>query len=157
MMVTKWIWSTVATPRTWPTMWPMENGTLWRLEWREMLSSILVVRNLILMLPTHLSCAGDHFSMVKVLHLKIHILFILTVFNLILPCVLITGIALMSFYMPSDSGEKVFFVQIVVMAEKWYSVFHFVEEILPKFKKADNIAGWADTLHKMVGYSDGMI
>lgn len=30
-----------------------------------------------------------------------------TVFNLILPCVLITGIALMSFYMPSDSGEKV--------------------------------------------------
>ncbi|XP_043197753.1 neuronal acetylcholine receptor subunit alpha-10-like [Amphibalanus amphitrite] len=29
------------------------------------------------------------------------------VFNLILPCVLITGIALMSFYMPSDSGEKV--------------------------------------------------
>lgn len=28
-------------------------------------------------------------------------------FNLILPCVLITGIALMSFYMPSDSGEKV--------------------------------------------------
>ena len=30
-----------------------------------------------------------------------------SVFNLILPCVLITGIALMSFYMPSDSGEKV--------------------------------------------------
>ena len=30
-----------------------------------------------------------------------------TVFNLILPCVLITGIALMSFYMPPDSGEKV--------------------------------------------------
>ena len=29
------------------------------------------------------------------------------VFNLILPCVLITGIALMSFYMPADSGEKV--------------------------------------------------
>ncbi|KAA0202738.1 hypothetical protein HAZT_HAZT000230 [Hyalella azteca] len=29
------------------------------------------------------------------------------VFNLILPCVLITGIALLSFYMPSDSGEKV--------------------------------------------------
>ena len=29
------------------------------------------------------------------------------VFNLILPCILITGIALMSFYMPSDSGEKV--------------------------------------------------
>lgn len=28
-------------------------------------------------------------------------------FNLILPCMLITGIALMSFYMPSDSGEKV--------------------------------------------------
>ena len=33
--------------------------------------------------------------------------FLWTVFNLILPCVLITGIALMSFYMPSDSGEKV--------------------------------------------------
>ena len=32
---------------------------------------------------------------------------IILVFNLILPCVLITGIALMSFYMPSDSGEKV--------------------------------------------------
>lgn len=31
----------------------------------------------------------------------------LSVFNLILPCVLITGIALMSFYMPPDSGEKV--------------------------------------------------
>ncbi|CAG0886492.1 unnamed protein product [Cyprideis torosa] len=29
------------------------------------------------------------------------------VFNLILPCVLITGVALLSFYMPSDSGEKV--------------------------------------------------
>lgn len=29
------------------------------------------------------------------------------VFNLILPCVLITGIALLGFYMPSDSGEKV--------------------------------------------------
>ena len=33
---------------------------------------------------------------------------IILVFNLILPCILITGIALMSFYMPSDSGEKVF-------------------------------------------------
>jgi hypothetical protein len=31
----------------------------------------------------------------------------ISVFNLILPCVLITGIALLSFYMPSDSGEKV--------------------------------------------------
>ena len=31
----------------------------------------------------------------------------ISVFNLILPCVLITGIALMGFYMPSDSGEKV--------------------------------------------------
>lgn len=29
------------------------------------------------------------------------------VFNLILPCILITGIALLGFYMPSDSGEKV--------------------------------------------------
>ncbi|CAI4231441.1 unnamed protein product [Auanema sp. JU1783] len=29
------------------------------------------------------------------------------VFNLILPCVLISGIALLGFYMPSDSGEKV--------------------------------------------------
>ncbi|XP_067139227.1 neuronal acetylcholine receptor subunit alpha-10-like [Centruroides vittatus] len=29
------------------------------------------------------------------------------VFNLILPCMIITGIALLSFYMPSDSGEKV--------------------------------------------------
>ncbi|XP_054710773.1 neuronal acetylcholine receptor subunit alpha-10-like [Uloborus diversus] len=29
------------------------------------------------------------------------------VFNLILPCALITGIALLGFYMPSDSGEKV--------------------------------------------------
>lgn len=29
------------------------------------------------------------------------------VFNLILPCVLITGIAMLGFYMPSDSGEKV--------------------------------------------------
>ena len=35
------------------------------------------------------------------------VLNLFTVFNLILPCVLITGIALMSFYMPSDSGEKV--------------------------------------------------
>ena len=32
---------------------------------------------------------------------------VFSVFNLILPCVLITGIALMSFYMPPDSGEKV--------------------------------------------------
>uniref|UniRef100_A0A915EGV3 Uncharacterized protein n=1 Tax=Ditylenchus dipsaci TaxID=166011 RepID=A0A915EGV3_9BILA len=29
------------------------------------------------------------------------------VFNLILPCVMISGIALLGFYMPSDSGEKV--------------------------------------------------
>lgn len=29
------------------------------------------------------------------------------VFNLILPCGLITAIALLGFYMPSDSGEKV--------------------------------------------------
>lgn len=29
------------------------------------------------------------------------------VFNLILPCVLITGVALLGFYMPSESGEKV--------------------------------------------------
>lgn len=29
------------------------------------------------------------------------------VFNLILPCVLITAVALLGFYMPSDSGEKV--------------------------------------------------
>jgi hypothetical protein len=33
--------------------------------------------------------------------------FLVSVFNLILPCVLITGMALLSFYMPSDSGEKV--------------------------------------------------
>ena len=28
-------------------------------------------------------------------------------FNLILPCALLTGVALLSFYMPSESGEKV--------------------------------------------------
>ena len=38
----------------------------------------------------------------------------ISVFNLILPCILITGIALMSFYMPSDSGEKVM-ISILVM------------------------------------------
>lgn len=32
---------------------------------------------------------------------------VLQVFNLILPCVLISLIALMGFYMPTDSGEKV--------------------------------------------------
>ena len=37
------------------------------------------------------------------------------VFNLILPCILITGIALMSFYMPSDSGEKVTMRMIFMM------------------------------------------
>ena len=35
-------------------------------------------------------------------------------FNLILPCILITGIALMSFYMPSDSGEKVIISMMTV-------------------------------------------
>ena len=37
------------------------------------------------------------------------------VFNLILPCILITGIALMSFYMPSDSGEKVVIFMMRIM------------------------------------------
>ena len=40
---------------------------------------------------------------------------IISVFNLILPCILITGIALMSFYMPSDSGEKVIILMTIMM------------------------------------------
>ena len=39
----------------------------------------------------------------------------ISVFNLILPCILITGIALMSFYMPSDSGEKVIILMTMMM------------------------------------------
>ena len=39
------------------------------------------------------------------------------VFNLILPCILITGIALMSFYMPSDSGEKVTMRMVLMMRQ----------------------------------------
>ena len=39
----------------------------------------------------------------------------ISVFNLILPCILITGIALMSFYMPSDSGEKVIILMTTIM------------------------------------------
>ena len=39
----------------------------------------------------------------------------ISVFNLILPCILITGIALMSFYMPSDSGEKVIILTAIMM------------------------------------------
>ena len=41
----------------------------------------------------------------------------ISVFNLILPCILITGIALMSFYMPSDSGEKVI---ILMTTDDWF-------------------------------------
>ena len=48
----------------------------------------------------------------------------ISVFNLILPCVLITGIALMSFYMPSDSGEKVKYLHSFINHGKFYKVKH---------------------------------
>ena len=47
-----------------------------------------------------------------------------SVFNLILPCILITGIALMSFYMPSDSGEKVLLMTMMF----WGSSLFFMRK-----------------------------
>ena len=47
----------------------------------------------------------------------------LSVFNLILPCVLITGIALMSFYMPPDSGEKVKNISKIFSETLYFSPF----------------------------------
>ena len=52
-------------------------------------------------------------------------------FNLILPCVLITGIALLGFYMPSDSGEKVSVVFVhlsVLMLGQWFVYFNFFKQ-----------------------------
>uniref|UniRef100_A0A914DPB9 Uncharacterized protein n=1 Tax=Acrobeloides nanus TaxID=290746 RepID=A0A914DPB9_9BILA len=52
------------------------------------------------------SCCPEHFPFIDV-HISIQRRPLFYVFNLILPCVLISGIALLGFYMPSDSGEKV--------------------------------------------------
>ncbi|KAG1704406.1 Neuronal acetylcholine receptor subunit alpha-7 [Nymphon striatum] len=55
----------------------------------------------------HYSCCPDDPYMDITLHIILRRRPLFYVFNLILPCILITVIALMSFYMPSDSGEKV--------------------------------------------------
>ncbi|CAJ0578672.1 unnamed protein product, partial [Mesorhabditis spiculigera] len=52
------------------------------------------------------SCCPEPYPFVDV-HITIERRPMFYVFNLILPCVLISGIALLGFYMPSDSGEKV--------------------------------------------------
>ncbi|KAH7731108.1 CBN-ACR-21 protein [Aphelenchoides avenae] len=52
------------------------------------------------------SCCPEPYPFVDV-HIAIQRRPMFYVFNLILPCVLISGIALLGFYMPSDSGEKV--------------------------------------------------
>ncbi|CAJ0943318.1 unnamed protein product, partial [Mesorhabditis belari] len=52
------------------------------------------------------SCCPEPYPFVDV-HISIDRRPMFYVFNLILPCVLISGIALLGFYMPSDSGEKV--------------------------------------------------
>ncbi|KJH48942.1 Neurotransmitter-gated ion-channel ligand binding domain protein [Dictyocaulus viviparus] len=56
--------------------------------------------------------------------------FLFQVFNLILPCVLISGIALLGFYMPSDSGEKVTLDQstdrVVIYSGIYYIVTIFL-------------------------------
>ena len=52
------------------------------------------------------SCCPEPFPDLDIIiHIKRRPLFY--VFNLILPCILITAVALLGFYMPSDSGEKV--------------------------------------------------
>ncbi|VDM49644.1 unnamed protein product [Toxocara canis] len=52
------------------------------------------------------SCCPEPYPFVDV-HISIQRRPMFYVFNLILPCVLISAIALLGFYMPSDSGEKV--------------------------------------------------
>lgn len=52
------------------------------------------------------SCCEEAYPDITVtIHLRRKPLFF--VFNLILPCLMITSIALLGFYMPSESGEKV--------------------------------------------------
>ncbi|GMR41039.1 hypothetical protein PMAYCL1PPCAC_11234, partial [Pristionchus mayeri] len=52
------------------------------------------------------SCCPEPYPFILI-HIRILRRPMFYVFNLILPCVLISGIALLGFYMPSDSGEKV--------------------------------------------------
>ncbi|GBL78634.1 Neuronal acetylcholine receptor subunit alpha-7 [Araneus ventricosus] len=72
----------------------VENG-----EWD--LITMLVERN-----EVYYSCCQEPYPDVT-FHIVLRRRPLFYVFNLILPCMLITGIALLSFYMPSDSGEKV--------------------------------------------------
>jgi Neurotransmitter-gated ion-channel transmembrane region len=94
-----------------PTTSPTVNGISLILLWKDMLCIIRAAKNRTQTSRTTSSCGVDlsftvSFSIqTKWTHGYWRNGFI--VFNLILPCVLITGIALMSFYMPSDSGEKV--------------------------------------------------
>ncbi|TKR57608.1 hypothetical protein L596_030288 [Steinernema carpocapsae] len=52
------------------------------------------------------SCCPEPYPFVDI-HISIQRRPMFYVFNLILPCILISAIALLGFYMPSDSGEKV--------------------------------------------------
>ncbi|VDL77567.1 unnamed protein product [Nippostrongylus brasiliensis] len=77
-----------------------QNNYMMSTEWN--LLHIAAEKNLIIY-----SCCPDAPYPSVNIHITIERRPMFYVFNLILPCVLISGIALLGFYMPSDSGEKV--------------------------------------------------
>ncbi|XP_066949049.1 neuronal acetylcholine receptor subunit alpha-10-like isoform X1 [Macrobrachium rosenbergii] len=76
------------------------------------------------------------------------------VFNLILPCVLINGIALLVFYVPSESGEK---VTLGISALLSMTVFLMtIRESLPPTEKTPLISMYYGVTICLVSFASGM-
>ncbi|CAL4133686.1 unnamed protein product, partial [Meganyctiphanes norvegica] len=76
------------------------------------------------------------------------------VFNLILPCVLINGIALLVFYVPSESGEK---VTLGISALLSMTVFLMtIRESLPPTEKTPLISLYYGVTIFLVSFASGM-